>query len=65
MFSAAVAFGARVAMASVALASLMILSPLLFGKRDPAKYLVAFGFVIACCGASAILHGGWDWFRTR
>ena len=39
--------------------------PLLWGRWDSNRYFVAFGFVGACLGASFMLHGTWDWLKTR
>ena len=55
----------KIGLILIAVSNLLIFSPAVLGKRDPAKYLVAFGLLAALCGASAILHGGWDWFRHR
>lgn len=45
----------------ILLGSCMLLSmPLLLGRWEPNKYLVAFGFIGACVGASTMLHGTWD-----
>jgi hypothetical protein len=41
----------------------MFLSPIVIGRRDPARYLIAFGFVGACWGFSSVMHGAWDWWK--
>ncbi len=42
---------------------LLVLCPLALGRWSVNKYLVAFGLVGMCVGASCLFHGGWDWLR--
>jgi hypothetical protein len=44
---------------------LLVLSPLLMGRGSINRYLVAFGLIGVLLGASFLLHGGWDWVRSR
>jgi len=44
---------------------LLVLSPLLLGRGSINRYLVAFGLIGVLLGASFLLHGGWDWVRSR
>ena len=41
------------------------LLPLVWGRWDINRYLVAFGLLGALLGTSLFLHGGWDWLRSR
>ncbi len=45
--------------------ALLVLAPLVLGRTMLNRFLVAFGIVGACLGTSMILHGGWDWIRSR
>jgi hypothetical protein len=55
----------RVGLALLAASTLVILSPLAWGKSDLNKYPVALGFLGACWGLSCILNGAIDWWRAR
>ncbi len=44
---------------------LLVLSPLLLGRGSINRYLVAFGLIGVLLGVSFLLHGGWDWVRSR
>jgi hypothetical protein len=57
----AVIVGTLVALASL----LLVLSPLVLGKRGPTKYIVAFALVGLCLGASILLHATFDLVRRR
>lgn len=53
----------RAGLATLVFSVLLALTPLVLGRWDLNRYLVAFGFVGGCVGASILLHGFWDWLR--
>ena len=55
----------RIGLALVVVFGLLVLSPLLLGRWSVNRYLVAFGLIGMLLGASFLLHGGWDWVRSR
>jgi hypothetical protein len=44
---------------------LLVFSPLLLGRGSINRYIVAFSLIGVLLGASFLLHGGWDWVRSR
>jgi hypothetical protein len=44
---------------------LFVFSPLLLGRGSINRYIVAFSLIGVLLGASFLLHGGWDWVRSR
>ena len=44
---------------------LLVFSPLLLGRGSINRYIVAFSLIGVLLGASFLLHGGWDWIRSR
>jgi len=53
----------RAGLGTLVASVLLALTPLALGRWDVNRYLVAFGFVGGCVGASILLHGFWDWLR--
>ena len=51
----------KAGLGTLAVSAAVALLPLLLGRWDVNRYLVAFGFVGGCVGASILLHGVWDW----
>jgi hypothetical protein len=54
-----------IGLALVVVFGLLVLSPLLLGRGSINRYFVAFGLIGVLLGASFLLHGGWDWVRSR
>jgi hypothetical protein len=44
---------------------LLVFLPLLLGRGSINRYIVAFSLIGVLLGASFLLHGGWDWVRSR
>jgi hypothetical protein len=43
----------------------LIALPLILPRSNINRFLVAFGFLFACFGASCVVHGFWDLMRER
>jgi hypothetical protein len=54
-------FGAMVFVVS----AMLIALPLILPRSNLNRFLVAFGFLFACFGASCMIHGAWDMIRDR
>jgi hypothetical protein len=44
---------------------LLVFSPLLLGRGSVNRFIVAFSLIGVLLGGSFLLHGGWDWVRSR
>jgi hypothetical protein len=47
------------------LSAMLMALPLILPRSDLNRFLVAFGFLFACFGASCMIHGAWDMIRDR
>jgi len=47
------------------LSILFVFSPFLLGKGVISNAIVAFSLVGFCIGGSVLLHGSYDWWRSR
>jgi hypothetical protein len=50
---------------ATAISLAIVFLPALWGEWDWNKYFVAFGLIGTFLGLSLLLHGAWDWVRTR
>ncbi|HEX3359128.1 MAG TPA: hypothetical protein VHS31_19270 [Tepidisphaeraceae bacterium] len=55
----------RIAAIAFAMAIVLILLPLVLPRTQINKFLVAFGFLLACWSITCMINGLWDLWRER